>query len=338
MIRSGRSPVRGDTRIALVGAQASEGVRIKKVLEAMQVDGSRVDLFGSCDGEQSLSDYNGEARVIQEADRAAIERHGLIFLCEPDSFTERYLADPEKDTVALDLTGTGYRRGGLDLAHDRFRPPAPAAAGGLWCVPDSLSLLLAEILQPLVEDAGLEEVTAFVLRPAADFGDSAVEELRKQTVQLLNFGSPPTECFHRQLAFNAVPDRYVPAGGGEDRHRRIVRETAVLTRIDPGRLYLEMAVLPMFYGHGAMIRIRTDRDAAVDRLYEILDAQEGIQASSGDGGCTPMEVNGRGGTSVSLIRRAGNHRREFWLWAAADDADTRAAVQAIRLARRFGVL
>ncbi len=337
MIRSRGDSVRADTRIALIGAQSPVGRQVKRVLETLQVDGDRVKLFGACDGDAALSDYDGAARLIQEADRAAIDGHGLVFLCKPDDFTERFLNDPGTSTVALDLTGIGYLQKNLDLVHDRLKPLSEGVSSGLWAVPDSLALLLIEILQPIGERAGLEEATAVILRPASDFGDAAVDELRQQTTQLLAFGSPSAEIFGRNLAFNAIPDRYVTKDAVKY-NERIVREAAGLLGLAKESLFLEMVVLPMFYGHGVMVQVRTTGAVTVEDLYEILGAREGIEAAGGDGECTPQEVNGQGGISVSLIRQVEDNPRAFWLWAAVDDAESRAAVQAVRLARQAGVL
>jgi aspartate-semialdehyde dehydrogenase len=337
MIRSRGDSVRTDTRIALIGAQSPEGQRVKRVLETLQVDGERVNLFGACAGDAALSDYDGAARLIQEADRAAIDGHGLVFLCETDSFTERFLNDPGPASVALDLTGVGYQNKSIDLVHDRLKPPPEGVSSGLWAVPDSLALVLIEILQPIAEHAGLEEATAILLRPASDFGDAAVDELREQTSQLLAFGSPTTEIFGQNLAFNAIPDRLMK-NKASNSSGRIVREAAALLGMARERLFLEMVVLPMFFGHGVMMQVRTTATVSVEELYKALGAGEGIQAASDDGECTPQGVEGRGGISVSLIRKVEDNPRAFWLWAAVDDAESRAAVQAVRLARHAGAL
>ena len=180
MIRSRGDSVRTDTRIALIGAQSPEGQRVKRVLETLQVDGERVNLFGACAGDAVMSDYDGAARLIQEADRAAIDGHGLVFLCETDSFTERFLDDPGPSSVALDLTGVGYQNKSIDLVHDRLLGQLREffVVGGM---PEASDKSQAMILQALAL-IGSDEA----LLPVVKAAHSDNPDLRKEAVKQLS--------------------------------------------------------------------------------------------------------------------------------------------------------
>ncbi len=322
-------------RIALVGAGSFEGVRARHALGTMQVPGSDVDLFGA--GEALLSEYDGEARLIQEVDRAAFEGYRLILICDTSGEAVGFLSDPSPGATTIDLTGVGYRDLGLPLAHDRFLPPVVPGAGSALTVPHSLSLVLAEILAPLHEGPGVVAVSAVILRPAADFGADAVDELRQQTVQLLNFGSPPVENLGRQLAFNVVPEPYL-SDGGSMVSDRIESELARLLGLEPPAIGVDMVVMPVFYGHGISMQVTTGEPVSPEALYALLDAGPGLRAVADDRECTPVDVNGRGGVSITGIRADTGEGNRIRLWAAADVADSGSAVQAIRLARQLGVL
>lgn len=332
MARSPAEPAAG--RIALVGASSAEGSRLKHVMETLQVAGSRVDLFGA--GEGVVSDYDGEARLIQEADRAALEGHRLVFVCDLGGDAGRFLADPAPAAVTIDLTGAGFSDYGLPLAHDRLLPPASSGAGSALSVPHSLSLLLADILAPLHQGPGVAAASAVILRPAADFGAGAVEELRQQTIHLLNFGSPPVEHMGRQLAFNLIPCEYLP-DGGDPVADRMVTELAALFGPAAGSCSVDLVAAPLFYGHGVSLQITTGVPVGPAELYRLLDEADGLRASAEDAACTPMEVNGRGGTSIAAIRTDCGESNRIRLWAAADEAESASAVQAIRLARAMGL-
>ncbi|MBD3867102.1 MAG: hypothetical protein IFK94_03170 [Acidobacteria bacterium] len=327
-------PAEATGRIALVGAGSPEGHRLRKVLETMQVPGSRIDLFGA--GETVLSEYDGEARMIQEADRAALEEHRLIFICDTAADAGRFLTDPAPRAITIDLTGAGMGLG-LPLIHDRLLPPGDHGPGSALVVAHSLSLLLADILAPIHRGPGIESASAVILRPAADFGDGAVDELRQQTVNLLNFGSPPVGHLGRQLAFNVVPSEYI-TGGSAVASERVASESARLVGSPPVIVSVDMVAVPMFYGHGVNLQVTTREPVTPEALYGLLDAVEGLKADAADSECTPVEVSGRGGISITAIRAEAGGNDRFRLWAAADEAEAGSAVQAIRLARQLGVL
>lgn len=335
MTPSHADPASAAGRIALVGAGSSEGARVRHALGTMQVSGSRIDLFGA--GDALLSEYDGEARMIQKLDRVALPDHRLIFVCDAAGDAVRLLSDPSPAATTIDLTGAGHRDLALPLAHDRFLPPVVQGPGSALAVPHSLSLVLAEILAPIHDGPGVREVSAVILRPAADFGAGAVDELRQQTVQLLNFESPPVECIGRQLAFNIIPGSYLSAGDSTAQDR-IEPELARLLGLRPSVMSVDMVAVPMFYGHGVSMQVTTGEPASPEELYTLLDAGEGMRASADDRECTPMEISGRGGLSITAIRADAGEGNRIRLWAAADAADNGSAVAAIRLARELGVL
>ena len=101
---------------------------------------------------------------------------------------------------------------------------------------------------------------------------------------------------------------------------------------------MDVVAVSMFYGHGICLQFSTREPLAAGSLYPLFDSADGLRAAAGDGECTPVEVNGRGGISITSVRADPGHGNRFRLWAAADEAETASAVQAIRLARRLDLL
>ena len=92
----------GTARIAVVGAPTVDGFHLRAALAAHGVAGARVDLYGITRGEVVLSDYAGEARMIQEPDVEELARHELIFICEPGEVLQR-LPEAAPSAVIIDL-------------------------------------------------------------------------------------------------------------------------------------------------------------------------------------------------------------------------------------------
>ena len=67
-------------RIAVVGAESTSGTLLRAALAESHVPGSRVNLYGLADGEAVISEYDGEARLIQDPNLREIVAHEVIFL------------------------------------------------------------------------------------------------------------------------------------------------------------------------------------------------------------------------------------------------------------------
>jgi len=316
----------GAARFAVVGAPTLDGSHLREALAKQGVPGARVDLYGTTRGEVVLSEYAGEARMIQEPELDEVAGHELIFLCECGKLAQR-LSAAAAGSVIIDLKDclpaeAQARRVLLEIE------PDVAQDDRRFAVAHPLALVLAEALAPLDRRFGLREAMAVVLRPAADFGDRGVEELRQQTVGLLSFAQVPMELFGGQLAFNILPQADV----GEAQRgleQRIDREVAELLGWSERHFTAKLLTAPMFHGHGLQLRFRLKRHAERDAVEQALE-EAGLLPSSSAAVPTPLDVTGEMRTSLSVPSEDGIGG--FWMWGVAGATGARGAQQAVRLA------
>jgi aspartate-semialdehyde dehydrogenase len=317
----------GPARVAVVGAPTVDGTHVRQALAERGVPGARVDLYGQGLGEVLVGEYAGEARMIQEPDLEEVASHELIFLCEPGDVADRIDA-AAPGSIIIDLRRclppeaepSGVP---LEIADDLER------GTGRFAVPHSLSLLLADVLLPLERSFGVAEAAAVVIRPAADFGKQGVEELREQTVRLLNFSRVPVETFGRQLAFNIIPDRLL-ADGSPDLELRIAAEVTELLGWGERRFTTKLLAAPVFHGHGLQLRFRLCVVAPLDDVRAVLDERQLLRSGPEGEAATPLDVTEESWTRVSGLSNDG--LGGFWLWVVAGEAGARGAQQAVRLA------
>jgi aspartate-semialdehyde dehydrogenase len=313
-------------RVAVVGAPTVDGAVVRAALAERGVPGRSVDLYGATGREVVLSEYAGEARMIQEPDLDEVALHDLIFLCERGEIASR-IVQAAAEAVIIDLADglpptARARRVGLDVSARVERGP------GRFAVAHPLALVLVEVLEPLDRCFGLEEALAVVLRPAADFGEAGIEELRDQTVRLLSFASVPCATFGRQLAFNLLPEAPLP-GGCEALEERIVREIGELLGGAERRVAVRLLTAPLFYGHGLQLRLRLGREAAPEAVAAVL-RERGLLAEGPATAATPLDVTGEMRTTCGAPRPDG--LGGWWLWGVAGEAGSRPARQAVQLA------
>lgn len=317
------------SRIAILGASTADGIRVREALEAAKVPGKSVDLYGRSEGEVLLSEYAGEARMVQEPDAAELASHDAVLVCERGESTERVAQSLGGDQLVIDLVGGLPER----LAPELIRP-ADAATGrrGFFRMPHPLALLLCDLIGPVQSGPGVEQGVAVIVRPAADYGEAGVEELRQQTVRLLNFVEMPVETFGRQLAFNVVPESglscSVPGIEVE-----IARQVAALLGWDRERLTLRFIAAPLFYGHAIELHLRTTNGAGLDEVRRAL-AERGLEPEDGRGPrvTTPMEVADE--RTLRLGELSADGLGGFWIWAVAGRSSSRAAELAVDLVQR----
>lgn len=326
----------GTARVAVVGAPSDEGTRLRHALAEFGVPGARVDLYAQipAGGEFLLSEYAGEARMIQAADIDEIVGHDVIFLCEPGSLAKDVTAVASRALV-IGMSNclppeTTPRRVHMDINPDI----ASKGADGPYAVPHALALMLTDLLHPLDRELGLVNAMAVVIRPASDFGKQGVEELRDQTVRLLSFSEVPVETFGRQLAFNIGPQSQF-AANQPDLESRLGCEVADLLGWKENRFTVRLLVASVFFGHGLQFHFRLRTDVALDRVRTVL-AEAGFAGPANGEPTTPLDVTGEAQTRFSDLAEDG--LGGFWLWAVAGETSGRGASQAVRLAARLAGL
>jgi len=329
MSRRSASP-KGTARVAVVGSTTVPGTRLRQMLAELGVPGSRVELYSATDAsEPILSEYDGEARLIQTPDLDELLARDVVFLCETGKLVAQVIDRAASAITAIDVANVRAAATGATLVHMDVNPQAVVGPGGLFAIPHDLSTLLADLLYPLERELGLAEVVATILRPVSDFGEAGIEELRDQTVRLLNFTDPQTEVFGRQLAFNVLPQSASP-DGSESIESRVATEVGSLIGWDDRRMTVGLAVAPVFFGHCLSLCLRFGREITSDRLREVL-MNAGLSASNdGADRLTPMDVSSEDGIHVSGVSDDG--RGGFRIWAVAGGVHRRTADLAVRLA------
>jgi aspartate-semialdehyde dehydrogenase len=315
------------TRLALVGAATPEGTHLRDALQEHGLPGARVDLYGTTDGEAVLSEYEGEARLIQDLSPGEVATHDVVFVCETGESAHRVLAAATATgPVVIDLVGCCSGRDDVPLVHVDIQP-VPDDHHGIVAVPHALSSILAEMLMLVDAAAGLATAHAVVLCPAGDYGAEGLEELREQTVRLFNFSSVPTEVFGRQLAFNVIPYR---GAGRVHVEERIADEVAEILGAADGCLTVRKILVPVFHGHAISLDVEVEREFDFAELSRAFENGQGV--TRGDV-WTPLEAAGDRHTIVSEIGASG--AGGLRLWAVSGETEKIPANQAVRLADRI---
>ncbi|MCP3978959.1 MAG: hypothetical protein GY716_06450 [bacterium] len=319
----------GTARVAVLGAGTPEGTQMREALAGARIPGARVDLYTSGKEEPVLGEYAGEARLIQEPDPAEILEYDAVFLCEAGALAERVIAKCSAEHTAIDTVQAAPPAAHPRLVHLDVNPEVLDDHRGLLAVPHPLALVLADLLHPLARQFGLEQATALVLRPAADFGAAGTEELQSQTVRLLNFAELPLDVFGKQLAFNVLPQQLAGAAG-DAVQRRVERDVATLLGRETSPLAARLLTVPLFHGHAIQLRVALSNATDAAAVSEALQTSPNVDA--GTDAPTPLDVAGE--TLTKLGEVADDGQGGFWIWCAAGETDSRGGRHAVQLAER----
>jgi aspartate-semialdehyde dehydrogenase len=212
---------------------------------------------------------------------------------------------------------------------------ARASKRRIIACPLPASLILAMVLKPLHEAAGIRRVVAATYQPASGAGKEGMDELWSQTRGIFVNDNPEAQYFTKQIAFNVIPhiDRFMADGATREEWALGV-ETRKLLGPDI-QVAASCVRVPVMLGLGMALNIAFDRPINERDAREVLRKSPGISLLDrrDDGGyASPAEIVGEDMIYVSRIRRDATLPEGLSLWAVGDDVRLGAALNAARIA------
>jgi len=202
--------------------------------------------------------------------------------------------------------------------------------------PNCSTIQIVMALKPILDAAGLERINVCTYQSVSGAGKRGLEELARQTADLLNFKKIKPDVFPRQIAFNAVPhiDEFQDNGYTRE-EMKIVWETQKILGADV--LVNPTAVrIPVFYGHSTALHVETAEPLSAADARDLLEQSPGIEVvDAPENGAYPTPVTeaaGRDAVFVGRIRQDISHPRGLDLWVVADNLRKGAALNAVQVA------
>lgn len=305
-----RFPVR---RLVPLASERSRGVKLRfrgeeiavEALEAFDFAGVDIAFFSA-----------GGAVSAVHAPRAAAAGAAVI------DNTSYFRMDPEVPLVVPEVNAealAGWRRKGI-IAN-----------------PNCATAQLMVVLAPLHRAAGIERIQVATYQSVSGAGRSALEELGRQTADLLNFREAKPNRFPVQIAFNLIPQIDVFEENGYTREEmKMVWESRKILSAPDLRVSATCVRVPVFYGHAEAVAIETARPLAVEEARAILSEAPGVvvvDERRPGGYPTPVtHASGKDPVFVGRLRADLSHPRGLILWVVADNLRKGAALNAVQIA------
>jgi aspartate-semialdehyde dehydrogenase len=208
---------------------------------------------------------------------------------------------------------------------------------GIIANPNCSTIQMMVALKPIYDAVGITRVNVCTYQAVSGSGKPAMDELAKQTADLLNGRPVEASVYPKQIAFNVLPHIDVFQDNGYTKEEmKMVWETRKIMG-DQNILVNPTAVrVPVFFGHSEAIHIETRDKITAEKATELLKAAPGIVVldDRNDGGypTAVTEASGNDPVYVGRIREDISHDRGLNLWVVADNVRKGAALNSVQIA------
>ena len=241
--------------------------------------------------------------------------------------------------VVIDNTSHFRRDDDIPLVVPEVNADAIAGytARGIIANPNCSTIQMLVALKPIYDAVGIERINVCTYQAVSGAGRSAIEELVRQTANLMNGRPLEIEGDVKQIGFNAIPHIDVFMDNRYTREEmKMVWETRKILGDDAILVNPTAVRIPVFYGHSEAVHIETRDKISAQSVVELLVKSPGIEVLDGvETGLYPTAVTEASGTDpvfVGRIREDISHPRGIDLWVVADNIRKGAALNSVQIA------
>ncbi len=327
--------------LALVGTDSIRGIEIKEVLSQKKFPLEKIDFFDPDVKEEysKLTDFRGEPKVIHHLDEESLVDSDLVFLAANKLINRKYGNLARKQRYkAIDLSET--------FNSEKEIPVVVAGINDeiilkkkpdIIANPHPVTVILSHIFYSILKEIGLSKAIAFILQPVSAFDESGIEELAKQSVDLLNSASLSKKVFKAQIAFNLLSHiELMDKNGFSAIEKQIMFEIKRVLKDWNFPLTLSVIQAPVFHSYSIMTYLELKKKIEIQHLENIFRKSPycKLTTQSLTSPVSCASVAGKDKIFIGQIKREKSLPNSFWVWSVTDNLKRGSALNAYEIAEK----
>ena len=326
--------------IAVVGATGAVGETILKVLEEKDFPVGNIYPLASTRSAGKKIEFKGSWVEILDLETFDFSKAQIGLFSAGAGISAEYAPKAAAaGCIVIDNTSQFRYDDDIPLVVPEVNPDTVAGykTKGIIANPNCSTIQMLVALKPIYDAVGITRINVATYQAVSGSGKEAIEELAKQTANLLNMKPVECEVYPKQIAFNCLPHIDVFQDNGYTKEEmKMVWETKKIMG-DEDILVNPTAVrVPVFYGHSEAVHIETKEKITAQQAKDILGKADGIvlMDSHEDGGypTAVTEAADSNPVYVGRVREDISHDKGLNLWVVADNVRKGAATNTVQIA------
>ena len=325
--------------VAVVDATGAVGETILEILKRRKFPIDNLIPLASAKSAGARVKFGSETIVARNlADFDFKDVHIALFSAGGSVSAEHAPRAVAAGAVVIDNTSEFRYVPEIPLVVAEVNPEAIAAykSRGIIANPNCSTMQMLVALAPIHRAATIKRINVATYQSVSGAGRSGMDELGKQTADLLAFRKIKPKKFPVQIAFNLIPqiDVFTENGYTKEEMKMVWETQKILGEsivVNP-----TCVRVPVFYGHSEAVHIETERKITADEARELLRQAPGVElVDDPAAGLFPTPIThgaGKDPVFVGRIREDLSHPFGLNLWVVADNIRKGAALNAVQIA------
>ena len=325
--------------IAIVGATGNVGRKIVEILENKNFTINNLYLLASSKSTGSKIKFRNKDIEVLNLENFDFSKANITFFSAGGKISEKYAPIAAKHSVIID--NSSYFR--MDPEVPLIVPQVNSKDLGIMkkniiANPNCSTAQLVIVLNKLHDKFKIKRLIISTYQSTSGAGKKPMDELIKQTKNILDNKKIDIENFTKQIAFNAIPhiDQFSTDGYTKEEVKMIQETNKILN--SNIKITATCVRIPVLISHAESVNIEFENEVSIDKIKDILNQSPGCKVvdDRNDGGyITPIEAEGKNETFISRIRKDNSQKNAINMWIVSDNLLRGAALNAVEIAEAY---
>ncbi len=324
--------------LAIIGATGNVG---RKTLEILDKSNLKIENIFLVASEKSVGKklfFRGKQIQVQNLTNFDFSKAGITFFAAGSDIAKNWAPKAAKKTIVIDNSKFFRMDSNVPLVVSEVNPEALSSHKNIIANPNCSTIQLVLALKPLHDKFKIKRIIVSTYQAVSGAGKSAIDELEKQTKDILGGKKVDPKNFTKQIAFNLIPhiDVFVEDGYTKEEWKMENETKKILDQNI--KVSATCVRVPVINGHSESVNIEFEKDYSLDDIKKTLSIAPGCEVidEHKDGGyITPVEASGSYKTFISRIRKDKTNAKALNIWIVSDNLLKGAALNTVQIAEKL---
>jgi aspartate-semialdehyde dehydrogenase len=326
--------------VAVVGATGAVGVEMIKTLEKRNFPVGKLTLLASARSTGKKLTFRGTEITVQELTKDAFNGVDIALFSAGGNISKEFAPIAAKaGCVVVDNSSAFRMDDQVPLVIPEINASDVKKHKGIIANPNCTTAITLMALYPLHHAFGCKRIFASSYQAVSGTGAKAIEELRRQVVQVVQ-GLPVTrEVYPHQIAFNVLPqvDSFLPTGYTKE-EMKMENEGRKIMHHPTFRASVTCVRVPVYRAHSVAVTAEFDRPITVAAAREVLKRAPGLDVVDDPAKSEyplPLYLAEHDNCAVGRLRLDCAMDNGLCFWVAGDQLLKGAALNAVQIAEEL---
>ncbi|MDE6377507.1 MAG: aspartate-semialdehyde dehydrogenase [Duncaniella sp.] len=328
-------------KVAIVGASGAVGQEFLRVLDEQNFPIDELLLFGSERSAGRTYKFRGKDYTVQLLREEPEDFRGVdfAFVSAGAGVSKKY-ADVITKLGAVMIDNSSAFRMDPDVplvvpevnGEDAFDAPR-----GVIANPNCTTAIMVVALKPINDISPIKRVHVATYQAASGAGATGMDELVKQTAQLVEGKEPTVEKFAYQLAYNLIPHIDVFLDNDYTKEEmKMFNETRKIMHAPELSVSATCVRVPVVRAHSEAVWVETEQPVSVEQAREAFAKAEGLVVIDNPAAKEypmPLDAAGKDPVYLGRLREDVANPNGLTFWLVGDQIKKGAALNAVQIAQ-----